>query len=127
MAWDLAAAVDYISLNTLDNEDFLDADDNRKNALLNVSSQTLTRKFSKYSIPDNAVYVFANTLASAFNDTNKLQRQGVKQFSVKGIAFSFNGGSVKGLIDLIPQECLDLIGEENGVKLATRRVGRSVR
>ena len=85
MTWDLIAAEEYIRFNTLDNEDFIDADDDRKTALLNVSNRELTRKFTAYTIPNEAVYIFANTLASAFNDTNKLAQQGVAGFSISGI------------------------------------------
>ena len=122
MTWDLIAAADYIRLNTLDNEDYLDADDTRQTALLNVSKKTLDRKFSGYTIPNEAVYVFAATLGAAFNDTNKLQQQGVAGFSVKGISFTFKDWAKRHIDHLIPEECFDLVGEANGVKLGGRTV-----
>ncbi|WP_232696173.1 hypothetical protein [Brevibacillus daliensis] len=119
--WDITEATDYVRLNTLDNEDFLDADDERKEATLNVASRTLTRKYNGYKIPNNAVYLFAAVLASAFNDTNKLQQQGVASFSIRGISFTFKDWAKKGLEALITEEVVDLIGEENGVDLSLRQ------
>ena len=124
MTWDLVGATEYIRLNTLDNEDFIDADETRKTALLNVSSRELTRKFNAYTIPNEAVYLFANTLASAFNDTNKLAQQGIAGFSVKGISFTFKDWAKKDVDALIPPEVYALVGEANGVELSS---GRSVK
>lgn len=121
MSWELVLATEYVTFNTLDNEDFLDADETRKMALLNVASRTLTRKYSGLRIPNEAVYLFANVLASAFNDTNKLQQQGVASFSVKGISFTFKDWAKKGLDALIPEEVIDIINEENDVQLASGR------
>ena len=114
MAWNIVEASNYIRLNTLDNEDFMDADETRKTALLNVSARELTRKFTAYTIPDEAVYLFANTLASAYNDTNKLQQQGIASFSVKGIAFTFKDWAKKDIDMLIPPEVYDMIGAPSG-------------
>lgn len=111
--WNIEEASQYILLNTLDNEDFLDADDTRKTALMNVASRTLTRKFAAYLVPAEAIYLFAATLASSFNDTNKLSQQGVAGFSVKGISFTFKDWAKKGLDGLIPDEVIDLINEAN--------------
>lgn len=117
MTWDINAVTEYVLRNTLDNEDFLDANDIRKEALLNVSKRELDRKFSGYTIPDNAVYLFANTLASAFNDTNKLQQQGVASFAIKGISFTFKDWAKKDIDALIPSEVFTMVGAENGVNL----------
>ncbi len=114
MEWDLIAAEEYIRFNTLDSEDFIDADDDRKTALLNVSSRELTRKFTAYTIPDEAVYLFANTLASAFNDTNKLSQQGVAGFSIKGISFTFKDWAKRDIDVLIPPEVYELVGAPSG-------------
>lgn len=114
MTWDIEAASQYIRLNTLDNEDFIDADDERKTALLNVASRTLSRKYSGYTIPDEAVYLFSAVLAAAFNDTNKLGQQGIASFSVRGIAFTFKDWAKKGLDDLIPEEVAELVGAPSG-------------
>lgn len=112
--WDLLEATEYVRFNAIDNEDFLDGEDDVKTRFLNVSSRTLTRKYSKYVIPDEAVYLFAATLAAAFNDTNKMAQQGVASFSVRGIAFTFKDWAKKGLDDLIPDEVAELIGAPSG-------------
>lgn len=112
--WDLVEVEQYIRLNTLDNEDFIDADEERKTALLNVASSTLRRKFKGYEIPNVAVYTFAPVLAAAYNDTNKMSQQGIASFSVRGIAFTFKDWAKKGLDDLIPEEVADLIGAPSG-------------
>ncbi|NYV67566.1 hypothetical protein HYI36_20010 [Bacillus sp. Gen3] len=122
MTWDLTEATEYIQLNTLDNEDFIDADDERKIALLNVSKRTLDRKFAGKIIPNDAVYIFAATLGAAFNDTNKLQQQGVAGFSVRGISFTFKDWAKRPIEYLIPDEVFDIIGDANGEKLGGRRV-----
>ncbi|MGM0973408.1 MAG: hypothetical protein ACQEW2_10850 [Bacillota bacterium] len=112
--WDLVTAEEYIRLNTLDNEDFLDADETRKTALLNVSKRTLDRKFTGKEIPNEAVYLFAATLGSAFNDTNKLQQQGIAGFSIKGISFTFKDWAKRPVDHLIPEEVYDLVGVARG-------------
>ncbi|SER87411.1 hypothetical protein [Psychrobacillus sp. OK032] len=124
MTRDIEAATAYIRLNTLDNEDFIDGDVERKTALLNVSDRTLKRKFPGLTIPDEANYLFAATLAGAFNDTNKLAQQGVASFSVKGIAFTFKDWAKKELDAFIPADAIELIGAENGVNLSA---GRSIK
>lgn len=127
MALNITDADTYISAYVIDVEDWLDSDNDRKQRLLNVADKTLTRKYSKYTIPDNAVYDFAAVLSTAFNDTNKLQQQGVAQFAIKGIAFTFKDTPIKELDAFIPQTTLDIIGEANDVNLSKRRIGRSVR
>jgi hypothetical protein len=127
VALDIIAATAYINTNVIDTEDWVDADDDKKQRLLNVADKTLQKRYGNFTIPDNAVYDFAAVLAVAFNDTNKLQQQGVAQFAIKGIAFTFKNTPVKELDAFIPQSTLDIIGDANGVKLSKRRVGRSVR
>lgn len=124
MVWNLTEADAYIRLNTLDNEDYIDAEAERQTALLNVASTTLTRKYNAYTIPNEAVYIFATVLGAAFNDTNKLAKQGVSSFNVKGISFSFKNATSKDLASLIPAESVALIGEANDVTLSS---GRSVK
>lgn len=121
MIWDLIEAEDYIRSNSLDNEDFVDADNERKNALLNVASRTLKKRYDGYTIPNEAVYLFAPVLAAAYNDTNKMSQQGIASFSVRGIAFTFKDWSRLSLVDLIPDEVADIIGAPNG-----RQVRRTV-
>lgn len=122
--WALAEALDYITYNAIDNEDYLDADDIAQVRYLNVAERTLKRKFKAYIVPNEATYLFAAVLAYAFNDTNKLAQQGQASFSFAGINVSFKDWSKKGLDALIPQEALDIIAEENGVSLT---VGTRVR
>jgi hypothetical protein len=128
MALSTTDATTYISGNVIEAEDWLEADEAKKQRILNVAADTLARRFPSYTIPDNAVYEFCAVLAVAFNDTNKLAKQGIKSFSIEGVgSFSFKDGIPSDLTLLIPQKSYDLIGEENGVKLGRRRVGRSVR
>ncbi|MEH7521691.1 hypothetical protein V7149_00190 [Bacillus sp. JJ1503] len=127
MALNITEADAYISTNVLDVEDWTDSDGERKQRLLNVANRTLTNRFKKYTIPDNAVYEFAAYLAAVFNDTNKMQQYGVKQFTIKGIAFTFGSDIPKELSALIPEQVYMIVGEANGVNLSKRRVGRSVR
>lgn len=128
MALSITDANTYINGNVIEAEDWLEADDAKKQRILNVAQDTLVRRFPSYTIPDNAVYEFCAALAVAFNDTNKLAKQGIKSFSIDGVgSFSFKDGIPSDLTTLIPQKSYDLIGDANGVKLGRRRVGRSVR
>lgn len=124
--WDINDAVEYITYNAIDNEDFIDSDDIAKVKFLNVARRTLQRKYPALEIPLHAEYLFGAALAVAFNDTNKLQQQGVASFSVKGISFTFKDWAKKGLDALIPQEVIALIAEENGVSLGSGRTVRAV-
>lgn len=112
--WNLEEAMQYIRLNTLDNEDYNDADDERKTAILNVALRTLQRKYHGYKIPNEAVYLFAPVLAAAYNDTNKLQQQGIASFSVRGMSFTFKDWAKKDIDALIPGEVAELIGAPSG-------------
>ncbi|QIG62524.1 hypothetical protein [Sporosarcina phage Lietuvens] len=112
--WELAVATDYVRLNSMDYEDFIDSDDSDKTRTLNVALRTLVRKYNGYPIPDEAVYLFSAVLAAAFNDTNKMAQQGIASFSVRGIAFTFKDWAKKGLDDLIPEEVTDIIGAPSG-------------
>jgi hypothetical protein len=82
--WNLTEANDYIKFNAIDNEDFLDAEDDRKQLLLNVSKRTIDRKFKDIEIPNEAYYLFGAALGAIFNDTNKMAQQGVASFGVSG-------------------------------------------
>lgn len=123
----------YISTNVIDIEDWEDAEAEKKQRILNAAERTLKSKFKKYTIPAEAVYYFSAWLAIAFNDTNRMQHQGIAGFSITGVSsftFKENNVSTKGspLQSLIPDEVIDIIDEENGIDPATkRRVGRSVR
>ena len=96
MAATLGGAETYITDYVIDNEDWTDAEDDKKQRILNVANRTLTTEYSDRLIPDDAVYEFCATLAVVFNDTNKLQQQGVAGFSVTGVAsFTFKENNVK--------------------------------
>ncbi|UKS30158.1 hypothetical protein LOZ80_14945 [Paenibacillus sp. HWE-109] len=131
MAANVGNADEYIAQNCIDVEDWTDSDEAKKLRIVNVANRTLTTKYPKYTIPDAAVYEFANVLATVFNDTNRLQQQGVTQFSLSGVAsFQFKDASVNSagsdVAKFIPQAALDLIGAENGVKLSKRSVAWTV-
>jgi hypothetical protein len=118
----------YIAENVIDNEDWNDAGAEKKQRTINVASSTLSRKFPAYTIPDNAVFEFAAALAVAFNDTNRLNNQGIAGFSITGVgSFNFKDTQSRQIDTFIPQTAYDLIGEANGISLSARRVGRSVR
>jgi hypothetical protein len=128
MAVSIIDADAYIDAQVIDNDDWQASDEEKKQRILNVASKQLTRKFSAYTIPDSAVYEFAASLAVAHNDTNRLNNHGVAGFSITGVgSFNFKDTINRSVDTFIPQASYDLIGEENGVKLAHRRVGRSVR
>lgn len=130
MVVNIGDAEAYIEQNCIVIEDWTDSDEATKLRIINVAARTLSNRYSKYTIPDNAVYEFANVLATVFNDTTKLAKQGVSSFSVDGVgSFSFKDvtGPDVDLARFIPQSALDLISEENGgVSLSKRRVGWSV-
>jgi hypothetical protein len=121
MAVNITDANTYIQANVIDNEDWLDADDAKKQRILNVAATTLQRRFHQYTIPDEAVYEFAAILAVVFNDTNRLKQHGIESFSIDGVgSFKFRGGQVD-VEALIPKTALALIGDANGVQLSGGR------
>lgn len=121
MTANVTDANEYINANCINLEDWADADEAKKQRIVNVASRTLTHKYAKYTIPDAAVYEYANELAIAFNDTNALQQQGVASFGVVGVAnFTFKDWAKTGLDAWIPEAALDIIGAENGVRLGKK-------
>lgn len=107
-------ATSYIELNVIDIEDWSDSDSAKKQRILNVANTTLSTKFSDYTIPNEAVYLYANELAIAFNDTNRLNNQGVASFSITGVAsFNFKETQKRDLDAFIPKSALDLINAAN--------------
>jgi hypothetical protein len=132
MAIDIYMADDYINFNVIDVDDWLKADDQRKERVLNVANATIKRKYPNYIIPDNAVYEFCAVLATLFNSTNKLQMQGVTGLTIDGVsALQFNDKKTsffdKDLADFIPKSALHLIGTENNVNLSSGlTVGRMI-
>ncbi|MCY7451775.1 hypothetical protein MCZ47_16160 [Bacillus altitudinis] len=127
MAATVEGANEYINTFLVDTEDWIDADDKKKVRLLNRASSTLTRVFSKYVIPDKAVYEFVNVLAIAYNDTNRLNKHGISSFSITGVG-SFNYKDTLRVEDedLIPKESISAIEEENDVKFGGKRIRRTV-
>jgi len=122
MEWYLAEATEYITLNAIDNEDYLDADDTTKTRLLNVSERTLKRVFKGYDIPDEATFLFAAHLGALFNDTTIMAQRGIASFNVSGIGFTFKDWAKKELDELVPQEVADIIAEANPDKGGNSRV-----
>lgn len=122
MTANIAEADEYIAANCIDIEDWTDCEEAKKQRILNVASRTLSVKYPKYTIPDAAAYEFSNELAIAFNDTNRLQQQGIAAFSLTGVAsFTFKDWAKSGVENWIPQSALDIIGAENGVKIGARQ------
>ena len=131
MALNITDADAYIGANCIDIEDWTESDEAKKQRMLNVAGRTLSTTYPKYTIPDAAVYEFANVLAIVFNDTNRLAQHGLTGFSVDKVgSFDFKDGTVSGpggdLRKFIPQTSRDIIGAENGVSLASRRIGWTV-
>lgn len=115
----ISGADEYIGLNVIQAEDWLGADEAKKQRILNVAERELAGSYADYEIPDDAVYEFAAALAVAFNDTNKQNMNGVSSFSVEGISFTFRKGASAGnLAALIPASAKRIIGEANGVGIS---------
>jgi len=121
--WDIKVADGYIRYNSLDNEDWFEADEDRKIALLNVSLSTLTARFRRYldnddfpinEMPDETVYTFAAVLAWVYNDTNKMAQQGVASASIRGISITFKDWARKDLYAFIPESIFEDIGVPYG-------------
>ena len=124
MTLNIMDADTYINVNCVDIEDWSDSDEAKKQRIVNVASRKLTTKYAQYTIPDTAVYEYSNELAIAFNDTNRLQQQGVAAVGLTGVAsFTFKDWAKTGLDAWISDTVLDLISAENGgVKLSRRAV-----
>ncbi|MGG0364688.1 hypothetical protein ABEY46_20585, partial [Bacillus velezensis] len=119
MALSVEAANEYINRMTIDNEDWNDYDDAKQQRVLNVAEDVLARKFRKYVIPDDAVYEFTNVLAIAYNDTNRLKKHGIASYSLTGVgSFTYKETLRADDESLIPKKTIDLIEEENDVKLS---------
>lgn len=131
MAITVTDANEYINTNCIDIDEWNDAGEAKQLRIITVASRDLTQFYPSYTIPDAAVYEFANVLATVYGDSARLAQQGVSGFSLSGVA-SFNykdsaisspGGSTR---KFIPQTALTAIGAENGVVLSKRQVGWSV-
>ncbi|MEK4547357.1 hypothetical protein NYE64_13820 [Bacillus sp. FSL L8-0173] len=127
MALSVEAANEYINRMTIDNEDWNDYDDAKRQRVLNVAEDVLARKFRKYVIPDDAVYEFTNVLATAYNDTNRLNKHGIASYSITGVgSFTYKETLRADDESLIPTKTIDLIEEANDVKLSGRTVKATV-
>ena len=122
MAVNITDADAYIALNCIDSEDWSESDEAKKLRIINVANRKLTTKYARYTIPDEAVYEYANELAIAFNDTNRLQQHGVASFGLNGVAnFTFKDWAKSGLDAWISDTVLDLISAANGGATLSRR------
>lgn len=127
MVLSVEAANEYINRMTIDNEDWNDYDAAKQQRILNVAEDVLTRKFRKYVIPDDAVYEFTNVLATAYNDTNRLNKHGIASYSITGVgSFTYKETLRADDESLIPKKTIDLIEEANDVKLSGRTVKATV-
>lgn len=123
MAITITAADEYINLNAIDVEDWLDSDEAHKQRILNVGVRELSRIFEDYVVPDEAVYEYAAALAVAFNDTNRLNNQGVASFSVTGVAsFNFKDTQKRSFDAFVNDTVRNIVGAANGVKLTGKRI-----
>jgi len=107
-------ADEYVRLQCIDNEDWFAADEVKKHALLQTAEQILLRKYNDYSVPDSAIYVYANELAIAFNDVNRHRLHGIQAYTLNGVAeVSFRDLPKTGLDALITDKVMGLISDVN--------------
>ncbi|AWB45279.1 hypothetical protein DCC85_14290 [Paenibacillus sp. CAA11] len=115
----------YIAANCIDIDEWIGADEAKKQRIVTVAARDLARYYSKYTIPDAAVYEFANVLATVYGDVAGAMQKGVVSQSIGGkISVSYKDALVTGpggdTRKFIPQAALDIIGAENGVTLSKR-------
>lgn len=126
MSITITAADEYIKAHVVDIEGWEESDAAKKQRMLNVAERTLTQLYSKYSIPDAAVYEFAAAIATAYSDTTVQAQRGVQSLSTSGaMSLSFRNAP-RELNQLIPQATRDIIGDANGVNLRPGKVGRLI-
>ncbi|WP_257148377.1 hypothetical protein [Bacillus nitratireducens] len=93
-----------------------------------MADRTLHNQFKGYDIPYNAISEFSAYLVIVYNDTNKMQRQGIASFSVTGVrSFKSKENNVSSTIvqplsELIPGSVLQLIEAESEDLQLTGRV-----
>jgi hypothetical protein len=113
----------YINNYVIDIEDWVDADESKKQRILNVSERVLKEVYPDFIIPNEAVYEYTAVLAIAFNDTNRLMQHGIASFGLTGVAsFTFKQGVEKDLYDMIPRTTKELIGKANNVKMTGKSI-----
>ena len=123
MAINIPDADAYITDYCIVTEDWFAAGNTLKQSIINRAARILGRKFPSLTIPDAAVYEYANELSIAFNDSNRLQQQGVASFTLTGVAaMTFKDWAKNGEDAWISDAVLDLISEANGNASVARRV-----
>ncbi|AIQ13633.1 hypothetical protein [Paenibacillus durus] len=126
MSTTVTAADTYITENVIDTEGWAESDAAKRQRLLNAAERTLIRYYSKYTIPDDAVYEFAAALATVYSDVMIAGQRGVQATSLSGVTSTTFREGQRELVNLIPQACRDIVGDANGVTLPARKVGRLV-
>lgn len=115
----------YLSQYLIQLDDWNTYNDDKKQRILNVAERTLMMKYPSYVIPDEAVYEFVSVLAIYENDLYKHQFNGVNSLSIsEELSINFKGG--KTYEELIPQQCLKMIEDANGISLRKRKFGRVI-
>ena len=124
----IEAANAHIDADVISNEDWHEADDAKKVRLMNSADRSLHNRFKGAKIPENAIYEFSAYLAIVYNDTNRMQQQGIASFSITGVgSFTFKENNVSSAIgqplsELIPDSVLQLIEVESEDLQLTGRV-----
>lgn len=124
-------ANEHIDAFVITNEDWHDAEDAKKVRIMNVAGRTLRNRYGKETIiPEEAIYEFSAYLAIVYNDTNRMQQQGIASFSVTGVgSFTFKENNVSSSVgqpldELIPDSVAKLIDEANGsLQNSGRQIG----
>jgi hypothetical protein len=123
----VSAADGYITANCIDIDEWTAADEAKKLRIVNVATRDLAQFYPSYTIPDAAVYEFANVLATVYGDIAGAAQKGITSQSVGGkLSLSYKDALVNGpgasTRAFVPQSALDIIGAENGVTLSKRGV-----
>lgn len=145
----LDKATGYINLYVIANEDWVDADKDKQERILNVAERTVKNwarenvaervavKLNKpaeqvseddYDVPDEAIFETAAAMARVFNETNAMQQQGIASFSVTGVgSFTFKENNVTSaagepLENFITNEAMKYIEKQNGVRMTGRTI-----
>ncbi|RJE90679.1 hypothetical protein D3P07_00800 [Paenibacillus sp. 1011MAR3C5] len=122
MAIAVLDADDYIRMQCIDSEDWFDSEEVRKQRLLLTAKQMLLGSYRGFTIPDSAVYEYANELAIAFNDVNRLRQHGIQSYSLTGVAeVTYKESTKTGLDGLITDKVLRLITDANPEASFSRR------
>lgn len=117
----------YIARNVIDIEDWIDSDALKKERILSVSYRILNDEYADLIIPEEAYYEYAAALSIYYNDTNRLNHQGIAGFSITGVAsFTFDSKTVENESDMIPKRAKRLIEKANNVKLTGRIIQDTV-